>query len=144
MAGCTLRLRILARLHSPMIYKGYVIDVSEREPARWIARISRVDGKNIRAGHGWQNAFYDNIAPSTSARYQGSRHAPRRAFSSPELCHNQTDALSGVWGSLFVCSGVNRLKLAWKILRLRHVSLSGERVPENFATLSVGQLVSYP
>jgi len=41
-----------------MIYKSYVIDVGEREPARWIARISRFDGKIIQAGHGWQNAFY--------------------------------------------------------------------------------------
>jgi hypothetical protein len=55
----------------------------------------------------------------------------------------QLNELSAL-GSLFVSSGVNRLKLAWKILRLRHVSLSDERVPENFATLSVGRLVGYP
>jgi hypothetical protein len=41
-------------------------------------------------------------------------------------------------------SGVNRLKLAWKILRLRQVSLSDERVPENFRTFSAGRLVGYP
>jgi hypothetical protein len=36
-----------------MIYKNnYVIDVSERAPARWMARISRIDGKNIQAGGG--------------------------------------------------------------------------------------------
>ena len=49
-----------------MIYKSYVIDVPEREPARWIARISRFDGKIIQAGHGWQNAFYDTIATTTA------------------------------------------------------------------------------
>jgi hypothetical protein len=49
-----------------MIYNGYVIDVGEREPARWIARISRIDGKIIQAGHGWQNAFYDTIATTTA------------------------------------------------------------------------------
>jgi hypothetical protein len=49
-----------------MIYKSYVIDVSEREPARWIGRISRFDGKVIQAGHGFQNAFYDTIATTTA------------------------------------------------------------------------------
>ncbi|MGA7717567.1 MAG: hypothetical protein WA832_21685 [Bradyrhizobium sp.] len=48
-----------------MIYNSYVIDVSEREPARWTARISRLDGKAIQAGHGFQNAFYDTIATTT-------------------------------------------------------------------------------
>jgi hypothetical protein len=75
MAGCTLWLRShnspngleLARLASSMIYKSYVIDVSEREPARWIARISRFDDKIIQAGHGWQNAFYDTVATTTAA-----------------------------------------------------------------------------
>ena len=47
-----------------MIYKSYVIDVSEREPARWVARISRFDGKVIQAGR-FQNAFYDTIATTT-------------------------------------------------------------------------------
>jgi hypothetical protein len=56
----------LARLATSMIYNGYVIDVGEREPARWIARISRIDGKIIQAGHGWQNAFYDTIATTTA------------------------------------------------------------------------------
>ena len=50
-----------------MVYKNYVIDVSERVPARWMARISRIDGKNIQAGGGWQNAFYDTIATTTAA-----------------------------------------------------------------------------
>jgi hypothetical protein len=50
-----------------MIYKGYVIDVSEREPARWIARISRVDQKLIQAGGGWQNSFYDTAAFTAAA-----------------------------------------------------------------------------
>jgi hypothetical protein len=50
-----------------MIYKSYVIDVGEREPARWIARISRVDGRIIQVGHAWQNAFYDTIATTTAA-----------------------------------------------------------------------------
>jgi hypothetical protein len=49
-----------------MIYKGYVIDVGEREPARWIARISRFDGKIIQSGHGWQNPFYDTMATTTA------------------------------------------------------------------------------
>jgi hypothetical protein len=49
-----------------MIFKSYVIDVSEREPARWIARISRLDGKVIQAGKGFQNAFYDTIATITA------------------------------------------------------------------------------
>jgi hypothetical protein len=49
-----------------MIYKGYVIAVGERKPARWIARISRFDGKIIQADHGWQNAFYDTIATTTA------------------------------------------------------------------------------
>jgi hypothetical protein len=50
-----------------MIYKRcFVIDVVEREPARWIARISRLDGKVIQAGHGFQNAFYDTIATTTA------------------------------------------------------------------------------
>jgi hypothetical protein len=40
-------------------------------------------------------------------------------------------------------SGVNRLKFAWKILRPRQVSLSDERVHENFRTFSVGRLVGY-
>jgi hypothetical protein len=40
-------------------------------------------------------------------------------------------------------SGVNRLKLAWKILRARQVSLSDERVHENFRTFSVGRLVGH-
>ena len=56
----------LARLASSMIYKSYVIDVGEREPASWIARISRFDGKIIRAAHDWQNAFYDTIASTTA------------------------------------------------------------------------------
>jgi hypothetical protein len=38
----------------------------QAEPARWIARISRFDGKIIRAGHDWQNAFYDTIASTTA------------------------------------------------------------------------------
>ena len=50
-----------------MIYKNYVIDVGEREPARWIARISRVDGRNLQERHGWQNAFYDTNATTTAA-----------------------------------------------------------------------------
>ena len=41
-------------------------------------------------------------------------------------------------------SGVNRLKFAWKILRLRQVSLSDERILENFRTFSVGRPVGYP
>src|SRR6516162_594772 len=41
-------------------------------------------------------------------------------------------------------SGVNRLKFAWKILRLRQVSLSEERILENFRTFSVGRPVGYP
>jgi hypothetical protein len=74
MAGCILWLRShnsptgleLARLASSMIYKSNVIDVGEREPARWIARISRFDGKIIQAGHGYQNAFYDTIATTAA------------------------------------------------------------------------------
>ena len=58
----------LARLAPSMIYKSYVIDVGEREPARWIARISQIDGKNIQAGDGWHNAFYDTIATITAAQ----------------------------------------------------------------------------
>jgi hypothetical protein len=49
-----------------MIYKSYIIDVDEREPNRWIARISRFDGKIILAGGGYQNAFYDIIAATTA------------------------------------------------------------------------------
>src|SRR6516162_6510241 len=41
-------------------------------------------------------------------------------------------------------SGVNRLKFAWKILRLRQVGLSDERILENFRTFSVGRPVGYP
>jgi hypothetical protein len=75
LARCTLWLRShnspppgfeLARLASSMIYKGYVIDVGERESARWIARISRFDRKIIQAGRGWQNAFYDTMATTTA------------------------------------------------------------------------------
>jgi hypothetical protein len=51
-----------------MIYKSYVIDVGEREPARWIARISRFDGKIIEAPGGWRNAFYDTIATTAGHR----------------------------------------------------------------------------
>jgi hypothetical protein len=50
-----------------MIHKNYFIEVSERAPARWIARISRVDGKNIQAGGGWQNSFYDTVATVSAA-----------------------------------------------------------------------------
>jgi hypothetical protein len=60
------RARARAKPATSMIYKSYVIDVGEREPARWIARISRFDGKIIQAGHGWQNAFYDTIATTTA------------------------------------------------------------------------------
>jgi hypothetical protein len=60
-------------LTSSMIYKSYVIDVSDREPARWIARISRSDGKIIQAGHGWQNACYDTIA--TTAATEAVKYA---------------------------------------------------------------------
>jgi hypothetical protein len=45
----------------------------EREPGRWIARISRLDGKIIQAGHGWQNAFYDTIA--TTAATEAMKYA---------------------------------------------------------------------
>jgi len=41
-------------------------------------------------------------------------------------------------------SGANRLKFAWKILRLRQVGLSDERILENFRTFSVGRPVGYP
>jgi hypothetical protein len=50
-----------------MIYKSYVIVISERAPARWIARISRVDGKNIQAEGGWENSFYDTVATVSAA-----------------------------------------------------------------------------
>jgi hypothetical protein len=49
-----------------MIYKSYIIDVDEREPDRWIGRISRFDGKIILSGNGYQNAFYDTIATTTA------------------------------------------------------------------------------
>jgi len=41
-------------------------------------------------------------------------------------------------------SSIIRLKFAWKILRLRQVSLSDERILENFRTFSVGRPVGYP
>ena len=41
-------------------------------------------------------------------------------------------------------SGANRLKFAWKILQLRQVGLSDERILENFRTFSVGRPVGYP
>jgi hypothetical protein len=50
-----------------MIYKNSVIDVGERKPARWMAWISRVDGRDLQERHGWQNAFYDTIATTTAA-----------------------------------------------------------------------------
>ena len=41
-------------------------------------------------------------------------------------------------------SSVNRLKFAWKIPRLRQVSLSDERILEDFRTFSVGRPIGYP
>jgi hypothetical protein len=45
-----------------MIYKSYAIETREASPSRWVARISRIDGKNIQAGGGWQNQLYDTAA----------------------------------------------------------------------------------
>ena len=50
-----------------MIYKSYVIEISEKAPSRWVARISRVDGKNIQAGGGLQNSSYDTMATVSAA-----------------------------------------------------------------------------
>jgi anti-sigma-K factor RskA len=50
-----------------MIYKDYVIDAVERERDRWIARISRLDGKFIQACNVWQNSFYDTTAFTIAA-----------------------------------------------------------------------------
>jgi hypothetical protein len=38
-----------------------------RASDRWIARISRMDGKFIQAGNGWQNSFYDTTGFTIAA-----------------------------------------------------------------------------
>jgi hypothetical protein len=52
-----------------MIYKNYVIETREASSSVWIARISRIDGKNLWVNGGWQNSFFDTmgVASATEA-----------------------------------------------------------------------------
>ena len=76
-----------------MIYKSCAIDVAEREPARWVARISRIDGRTILAGRGFRNAFYDTIATTTDSELAFDRGSERARDQSPARLLRSEDRL---------------------------------------------------
>lgn len=83
----------------------------------------------------------ERVAPASASRSGPAPRvgAPERRWQQRRFLLAPSLPFSGA-----IAAGSNRLEPAWKILRLRQVSLSGERVPENFRTFSVGRPVGYP